>query len=362
MAAMTTTLSGATRTAAADATPDRSGLAHLLVLVGIFSLTVWWVAWVTSQSILSEDRSNAIGAALVDDEVVKTEVSSQVLDGLRMAGVQALGFTNDDLQAAADAVAVDPAVESEIAQRVADAHRASLGIPTTPDGAGAFADQPFVDASIRALQEERPDIVIPNLQWLFTTSVGGGFPDLTGPAETVEGFRTPALLLAIAGIVGSAVLHPDRRPRRWLARWCLYAGAATLVLPVLVPMLTTSVGGDGGSTIRAVCAAIAGGPAQRGAVILLLIGGLLSLGTWAQRQRAEQQAEKQVDTTAIAVPAPPPEPTPLPTPAPLPRRQPRIEQPAAAPAPTPIPIAADRPALPKRRPTVPELPRRNAAR
>ena len=44
----------------------RRGLAHLLALVGLLSLSVWWVAWVTSESILNEARSGDIGTALVE--------------------------------------------------------------------------------------------------------------------------------------------------------------------------------------------------------------------------------------------------------------------------------------------------------
>lgn len=271
--------------ATSAAAPPRQGLARALVGVGLVAVTVWWLSWAAGQSILNEARSEAIGRALVHDGQVREEVESQVREGMYLSGATSLGFTEDDLAAAAAAVAVDPAVEGLIAERVADAHRSALQPPDPYAFLTPADDQPFVDSSIRALEAQRADITIPDLQWLFTTSVAGSFPDLTAAAERADTWRTPALLLAVVGFVGSAVAHPDRRPRRWLARWCLTAGALTLVLAYGLPPLGSAFSGSSASVLRAVGASLQGGAARRGAILLVLIGALLSLGTWAKASR-----------------------------------------------------------------------------
>lgn len=279
------TTARAAPTATSAATPRRQGLARALVAVGLIAITVWWLTWAARQSILSATRSEAIGQALVHDDAVREEVESQVREGMYLSGATSLGFTEADLAAAAATVAIDPAVEDLIAERVAEAHRNALRPPDPYAFLSPADDQPFVDSSIRALEAEREDITIPDLQWLFATSVSGSFPDLTAATDRADSWRTPALLLAVFGFVGSAVVHPDRRPRRWLARWCLTAGILTLALAYLLPVIGSLFGSDTASAVRAVGASLQGGEARRGAVLLVLIGALLSLGTWAKEVR-----------------------------------------------------------------------------
>jgi hypothetical protein len=267
------------------AAPPRQGLARALVAVGLIAITVWWLSWAAGRSILDANRSEAIGRALVHDDTVRDEVESQVREGMYLSGATSLGFTEADLAAAAAVVAIDPAVEGLIAERVAEAHRNALRPPDPFAFLSPADDQPFVDSSIRALEAQRADITIPDLQWLFATSVSGSFPDLTAAADRADSWRTPALLLAVFGFVASAVAHPDRRPRRWLARWCLTAGILTLALAYTLPSIGSLFGSDTGSAVRAVGASLQGGEARRGAILLVLIGALLSLGTWAKEVR-----------------------------------------------------------------------------
>ena len=91
-------------------TPPRVGLARALVVLGLVAATVWWFSWTALHSILSETRSEGIGAALVDDSTVQAEVKRQVRDGMYLSGATSLGFTEQDLDEAARAVAADPAV------------------------------------------------------------------------------------------------------------------------------------------------------------------------------------------------------------------------------------------------------------
>lgn len=299
---MTTALSSPPAPAPTTERPPRLGLARALVVVGVVAATGWWVTWAASNSILSVGRSQAIGEALVDDDTVREDVARQVRDAMVMSGATALGFTEADMAAAADAVARDPSVAPSVAERVADAHRDALAPPDEYVFGRTYDDQAFVDASIKALEAERPDITIPGLQWLFTTTVSGGFPDLTGPADTADRWRTPLLVLAIAGFVGSAIVHPDRRPRRWLARWCLVAGTLTLVVPFVGPLVLSLVDGWSSSVGEAVVASLGGGLPRRGGAILVALGAVLSLGTWA----------KQARTAKTADPRPRVEPAPMP--------------------------------------------------
>lgn len=266
--------------------PARVRLAAVLVVVGVVAATVWWTTWVATRSILDTDRSPAVGEALVEDPQVQEEVSDQVIVALRQVGAATIGFTDADIQAAADQVALDPEVAPAIADRVADAHRSALRSPGSVAYPTLVDDQVFVDASIRALEQQRPDLTIPDQMWTFSTTVGNEFPDLGAAARSLEPVPTPALLIAIVTLVASAVLYPDRRPRRWLARWCLIFGPLTLLLPTLLGLLEGVFDGDAGTAVRAISGAVGGGLPRRGAVLVLAVGMILSLGTWAQNRRA----------------------------------------------------------------------------
>lgn len=290
MTAMTVTArppQSATTPAHAVERAPRVGLAKSLVIVALIAATLWWLFWAAAHSILSDTRSEAIGAALVDDATVRTEVIRQVRDGMYLSGATSLGFSEEDLDAAAADVSTDPSVGPAVAERVAAAHRRALE-PSTGflDYSTRSDDQVFVAASIRALEARRPDITIPDLQWMFTTTVQGGFPDLSGPSDQADRWRTPALFVAVGALIASAAVHPDRRPRRWLARWCLTAGVLTLAAPILLQMAAGLVGGDSASVMKAIGVSLKGTDTRRGAMLLVLAGALMSLGTWAKAVRA----------------------------------------------------------------------------
>lgn len=308
------------------------------LLVGSFA----WSGFVALRTVFEPDRSREIAEELLDNDEVRSQVASNMADAISGSVLQNAPVDLVDaatVEAVANEVLNDPAVEELIVSSFAQTHAAFLGEGDAPQNIDLSA---FGETARRSLVEAVPslDSALPASPPLNVALPTERIPD----ASPIRSFLQKVVpILAIGAAAGAliALFATTDRPSilRRAGYWALSTTAFYLVLGLGVPWLLRRFAPDGWEVLAAFLAAVL--RATLVPAIVLGIAGVALLGASAvwRTATAASGRDRRPSRRSEAAPVEPARP----------QRQPRRPQGQAAPAPTARPSAPAQ-AAPRRPP------------